>query len=748
MGAFRCLNVASNNQQSLKNQGLVLQRRTQGAPGTSPPTGGASSTHTACRNTPNPTSHLPAQPDRRTSKRTAAPPPAPPSRLPFAGLASVPSAQPHCSETVRRSRRRSRFRFQRRIPAAPARAGDPARSAAPSGPIKGPRSAAPSAMSAAGSEGLLVLAEQVESQKSHSASMQKRNGDVPEQMDFVSMCNKRKRLAPAPVGQNVVRTSEGEYEDSESVIYEYEPDYECGSVVSEASCIGDQQKTLTEVLSYCQAMYDSIQKLDKKLDLLHRKVSEMQHTCARPLLLKPKPVGFIYRSSSHLPQGRVRVQKSMERDSRLRLSSSGRGRHNPVIRAALQNSHVQVNSTTSSVQQTIKLESQEPVLRQSPPLPTIVSTHSLHSQFTAADSIPDLLPQPDLSATLESTVNTASPASSSVMPAPSETGLGNEAVMVDYGDASGSVSISKEVPSSSVSIHPSFEYVGDPVRNVKVLGNYLMKARQKTKPKYAARYLVRVLFPKEVLLCSVVGASTQGWCSLDPNKMAAIREFLAANFPNYDLSEYGKDWKTCITHVNAMIRCLHSETKINQEIANGKEKLADTPDTSPCIDLNCNEDSKRSSQNSQKVTVSTSDSLQNSGWDKFPESFHTPSIRKRKPPEPMELLGSPWRNVQLPLSVIYVAKGKSRPELSARYLIRHLFTEDVLVKSNVYGNIERGMSPLDCNRISALRDFLQENYPSFDLKETGYDWKACVAAINSTIRSLRHDHKKATAGVL
>lgn len=44
-------------------------------------------------------------------------------------------------------------------------------------------------------------------------------------------------------------------------------------------------------------------------------------------------------------------------------------------------------------------------------------------------------------------------------------------------------------------------------------------------------------------------------------------------------------------------------------------------------------------------------------------------------------------------------------------------------------------------------DFLQENYPSFDLKETGYDWKACVAAMNGTIRSLRHDHKKSTIGI-
>ncbi|NXN58888.1 BEND2 protein, partial [Rynchops niger] len=435
----------------------------------------------------------------------------------------------------------------------------------------------------------------------------------------------------------------------------------------------------------CQAMYDAIQKLDRKFDLLHRKVSEMQHTRLKPLLLKPV-----------------------------------------IIRVALQNGHVQVNSTIKHVQQSLQLESQQPVHRQSPPLPTIVSTHSLHSSYTANNGMPDLSPQSNLVAgVVESAVNIASPpVASSSMPAPSETMF---------------VCFTKE-------------FVGDPGRNVKVLGNYLVKARQKTKPKYAARYLVRVLFPKETLLCSIMGVSARGRRTLDPNKIAAIREFLATNFPNYDLSEHGKDWKTCITNVNAMIRCLRSETKINpvsclKETAEGKEIAAVAPDTSHCVDLNYNEDSEGNSQNSQKMTSSITDTLQNSGLDKLPEAFHTPSVKKPQSLEPMELLGSPWRNVQLPFSVIYVAKGKSRPELSARYLIRHMFTEDVLVKSNVYGNLERGMSPLDCNRINALRDFLQENYPSFDLKETGCDWKACVAAINSTIRSLRHDHKKATIGI-
>ncbi|NXD06666.1 BEND2 protein, partial [Nothocercus nigrocapillus] len=471
-----------------------------------------------------------------------------------------------------------------------------------------------------------------------------------------------------------------------------------GSIVSEASYTGDLQKTLMEVLSYCQAMYDAIQKLDKKFDLLHRKVSEMQHTRVKPLLLKPVSIKDL-KSSFYF---------------------------NSLV--ALQKGHVQVNSI-KRVQQTLQLESQQPILRQSPPLPTIVSAHSLHSPYAATNGIPDLSGLSNIATTVvESTVNIASsPGASSVMTPSSET------ITFFFFFFFNCFCFIKE-------------YVGDPLRNVKVLGNYLMKARQKTKPKYAARYLVRVLFPRETLLCSIMGVSARGRRTLDPNKIAAIREFLAANFPNYDLSEYGKDWKTCITNVNAMIRCLRSETKISpvihvltsfmfQETPEGKEKLAETPDTSFCVDLNCSEDSEGNCQNSQKMA--TTDRLQNSGWDKLPEALGTPSVKKLHP----------WRNVQLPFSVIYVAKGKSRPELSARYLIRHLFTEDVLVKSNVYGNLERGMSPLDCNRINALRDFLQENYPSFDLKETGYDWKACVAAINSTIRSLRHDLKKATVGM-
>ncbi|XP_072470327.1 BEN domain-containing protein 2 isoform X2 [Notamacropus eugenii] len=489
-----------------------------------------------------------------------------------------------------------------------------------------------------GGEHLSVLGNQVK----HPLEI-KRNGHNTEETEFLIL-QKRRRVASS-VEYNTMSAQEPDYEDSGSVVYEYEPDYECGSVVSEASYTGHYQKTLMEVLNYCQAMYDAIQKLDKKFDLLHGKVSEMQRTRMKPLLLKP------------------------------------------LVNTVVENA-------TSAAR--------------------------------------------------------SSPALTAAVPTKPEACLGRSTVMMGYPSSQENASLSQEVLSSSICINPSFEYLGDPKRNVKVLGTYLMKARQKTKPKYAARYLVRVLFPKETLLCNVMGISARGRSTLDPNKVAAIREFLATHFPNYDLSEYGRDWKTCITNVNAMIRCLCCETKIKPEKTENKDKFPVTPDSAVCVGLNYNDkDGEVNSQVSLKMTALGTNGIQSSTWDSnsLPEVFQAPSSKKLPSLEPMQLLGYPWRNVQLPFSVIYVAKGKSRPELSARYLIRHLFTEEVLVKSNVYGSLERGMCPLDCNRIHALRDFLQENYPSYDLTETGYDWKACVAAINSTIRSLRHDHKKATAGI-
>lgn len=69
-------------------------------------------------------------------------------------------------------------------------------------------------------------------------------------------------------------------------------------------------------------------------------------------------------------------------------------------------------------------------------------------------------------------------------------------------------------------------------------------------------------------------------------------------------------------------------------------------------------------------------------------------------------IGDPARDIQIPYSVLKIAKAHLSPDLSAKYIILHLFPEEVLIGSNVYGNMECGLFALDSNRIDALRGLL------------------------------------------
>uniref|UniRef100_H3A652 BEN domain-containing protein n=1 Tax=Latimeria chalumnae TaxID=7897 RepID=H3A652_LATCH len=430
-----------------------------------------------------------------------------------------------------------------------------------------------------------------------------------------------------------MRTRETEYESNGDVVYEYETDYECrrANQASEASYNGEQQRTLTEILNYCQVMYEAIQKLDKKFDSLQRKVMEVQHVQMKPVFLKP-----------------VSIRRNLK---------------------------FQINSSLNTYRSSPNSESQQPQFntpgRQSPPLPTIVSTHSLRPpsvQYSVPSRAPDIAQMATILDTSlkSSAVSTGSPLSP---------------------------------PPKRILLSFSKECIGDPKRNVKVPGNFLMKARQKTKAKYAARYLIRVLFTKETLLCSsVLGDSTRDLKPLDPNKIAAMREFLAVTFPTYDLSEDGRDWKTCVTNLNAMLRSMRNETRKvavsnPNSIPSSKnmmmvifESYTGACTANLCTLLTVREDLSLADLEENQAPVAEIESNTDLNWRLD-----------------VEFLGKRWRNILLPFSVLYVAKRKSRPELAARYLIRHLFPEDVLVKSNVYGNPERGVAPLDFNKINALR---------------------------------------------
>lgn len=77
---------------------------------------------------------------------------------------------------------------------------------------------------------------------------------------------------------------------------------------------------------------------------------------------------------------------------------------------------------------------------------------------------------------------------------------------------------------------------------------------------------------------------------------------------------------------------------------------------------------------------------------------------------PLVYLGDPSRNIQIPYSVLKIAKTRLRPDLSAKYIILHLFPEEILIRSNVYGNMDCGLFTLDSNRIDALKGLLHVDY--------------------------------------
>ncbi|XP_078088506.1 uncharacterized protein LOC144506366 isoform X2 [Mustelus asterias] len=527
-----------------------------------------------------------------------------------------------------------------------------------------------------------------------------------------------------------------DYEENGDFVYDYSADYECASDMSESSYVTDQQRTLVEVLNYCQVMYAAIQRLDKKFDVLHRRVTEMHQGRMKPLFFKPMPLT------------KMKIQKPVEREVRIRMPPPDQGSRSSPLRIRVEKEPVNIPipskpAVPTSPQPQIIYSS---VRGASPPLPTIQSVQSLQEptmQCSAtAISISDFA-EWKITTEQDNRAPVSSGASDTVrsIRRPFQDGCSSrdkEAFNAEAGnDVEQQTSFSKpEVPSSSSADRMSFEYLGDPRRNIKVPAAFLMKARQKTKPKYVARYLIRMMFPKDTLIYSnMQGDKTRGIKPLDPNRVTALREFLCTLFPTYDLSEEGKDWKTCISNVNSMIRSLRCEIQKGSDVTGDNGKATEQEEAVVYVNLDSDgKDEPIPSQRPEEAKATTETQQQ--------DTSTVPENDEQRAFEPKETLGNPARQVRLPYSAAYVAKQKTRPELAARYLVRHLFPEEVLVRSNVYGNLDRGIAPLDCNKISAVREFLEEVYPVFDLGENGRDWKACVAAINSSIRSIRHDLRK------
>ncbi|XP_004690133.1 PREDICTED: sex comb on midleg-like protein 1 [Condylura cristata] len=111
---------------------------------------------------------------------------------------------------------------------------------------------------------------------------------------------------------DVIRTRIPAYDDDNSVLYAYEPNTAHTNnekPVSEASYNEEHQKTVMDVLSHCQVIYEAIQNLDKKFDVIHGKVTKLQRFRMKSLWQHRKLLGYAYRNYSYMLSKKIKFLK-------------------------------------------------------------------------------------------------------------------------------------------------------------------------------------------------------------------------------------------------------------------------------------------------------------------------------------------------------------------------------------------------------------------------------------------------------
>ncbi|KAM4819367.1 uncharacterized protein RHO17_004310 isoform 2-T2 [Thomomys bottae] len=199
-----------------------------------------------------------------------------------------------------------------------------------------------------------------------------------------------------------------------------------------------------------------------------------------------------------------------------------------------------------------------------------------------------------------------------------------------------------------------FAYLGDPRRNIRIHSIHLMTTEKMTKPSLAACYLVYVLFSEETLIDSSASISSLGYPDLDPNRMAAIREHLASIFLQCDLTEDGNDWSICLSSIKRLVEnlCIEVQTHLREValVYSDRNDGGEGSNQESCGRLLYGRRVLYGARNGKPVTCYV---------------------------EQLGHLGHSSRHVQVPCSVMTIAKTKRSPELSARFLSHYLFTEEL-----------------------------------------------------------------------
>ncbi|XP_051961402.1 uncharacterized protein si:zfos-905g2.1 [Xyrauchen texanus] len=122
------------------------------------------------------------------------------------------------------------------------------------------------------------------------------------------------------------------------------------------------------------------------------------------------------------------------------------------------------------------------------------------------------------------------------------------------------------------------------------------------------------------------------------------------------------------------------------------------------------------------------------------ESKMVSNKKKVKPQVDLDtkvMIGSSLRKVWIPMSVYKEVFKETEPQKAVVPVLHALFPISTLSCSAVTGNPIKGIQQLDPNIIEALREFLAEMYPQYDVSVRGVTWAQCLGVINNITKNLK-----------
>ncbi|XP_062872175.1 BEN domain-containing protein 2-like [Trichomycterus rosablanca] len=476
----------------------------------------------------------------------------------------------------------------------------------------------------------------------------------------------------------------------------------------------DPVRTLGEILAYCQVMYEAIQKLDEKFEMLHARVIHV--STDQPNIEEEPPSLQIYTPDS----AEFCFQDNHSADFLHHQTL------HPYVSPPVEDSNIPIISNTSEKP---KHSQPDPQIQSQPSALTATQPRTVREMLLQQRHIS---PDDDLISYTERTTSKSPRTVKEILQ-------------------------QRRKRSDTPRSRRTKMHTANPGRKFVIPSSVLTRASTILKPTAAARFLLQSLFSQQELLHgSIKGYVAKGLKKLDPEKISAIREWVQKAYPKLDFSEEGKDWKACTTVMNEGTRYIRLKDR--------KRKVHDVLQKECRAEEQCEaREQKRNAAGERNVETasvhsfkleptaeidvelsdSDSDDLQQLMAQKTRLKLESDKEEESENEDSCEVyLGSPDREVKVPQYAMLLALQRQTPTLVARHLIRFLFPEDLLVQSNVYGNGKHGIQPLDHNKISALREHMCERFPGMRLDEDGPGWRACVLAINSAIRKTRHARKK------